>query len=135
MKQMVEFLAQHGNWVLFVCVDLATDREVILYCSSPGEATSARVALALRERGFEHVRPLAGGFQSWRDQGFPVTTDVRILPAPEHAVFVLREVLQCSQINAARLLKISVANVDQLLEGARKRLERTVSAQQLSLPN
>ena len=32
-------------------VDLATDREVILYCASPGEAISARVALALRQRG------------------------------------------------------------------------------------
>jgi membrane protein DedA with SNARE-associated domain/rhodanese-related sulfurtransferase len=110
-------------------VDLATDREVILYCASPGEATSARVALALRQRGFEHVRPLSGGLQSWREHGFPVTTDVRILPAPEHAVFVLREVLRYSRTNAAHLLKTSVANVDQLLEGALKRIGRTASAQ------
>ncbi len=109
-------------------VDLATDREVILYCASLGEATSARVALALRQRGFEHVRPLAGGLQSWSEHGFPVTTDVRMLPAPEHAVFVLREVLQYSRINAARLLKTSVANVDQLLEGARNRIGRTAPA-------
>jgi DNA-directed RNA polymerase specialized sigma24 family protein len=58
-----------------------------------------------------------------------------MLPAPEHAVFVLREVLQYSQINAAHLLKISVANVDQLLEGARKRIARTASAEQVSTPN
>jgi membrane protein DedA with SNARE-associated domain/rhodanese-related sulfurtransferase len=128
-RQLSQYMKQYRG------VDLATDREVILYCSSPGEAISARVALALRERGFEHVRPLAGGLQSWRAHGFPVTTDVRILPAPEHAVFVLREVLQFSQINAARLLKISVANVDQLLEGARTRIEKTVSAQHVSLPN
>jgi rhodanese-related sulfurtransferase len=128
-RQLSQYMKQYRG------VDLATDREVILYCGSPGEATSARVALALRQRGFEHVRPLAGGLQSWREHGFPVTTDVRMLPAPEHAVFVLREVLQFSQINAARLLKISVANVDQLLEGARTRIEKTVSAQHVSLPN
>jgi membrane protein DedA with SNARE-associated domain/rhodanese-related sulfurtransferase len=116
-------------------VDLATDREVILYCASPGETTSARVALALRQRGFEQVRPLAGGLQSWREHGFPVTTDVRTLPAPEHAVFVLHEVLQYSRMNAAALLKTSVANVDQLLDGARKRIGRTDSAQRLSTPN
>jgi membrane protein DedA with SNARE-associated domain/rhodanese-related sulfurtransferase len=127
-RQLSQYMKQYRG------VDLATDREVILYCSSPGEATSARVALALRQRGFEHVRPLAGGLQSWREHGFPVTTDVRTLPAPEHAVFVLREVLQYSQIKAARLLKISVANVDLLLEGAWKHVGRTASAQQMT-PN
>jgi hypothetical protein len=70
MKQMVEFLAQHGYWVLFVSV---------------------------------------------------------LCPAPEHAVFD-------SEIQAARLLKISVANVDLLLEGAWKHVGRTASAQQMT-PN
>jgi len=45
----------------------------VLYCTSPGEFTSARVALALHERGIERVRPLAGGLRAWRDCGFPVT--------------------------------------------------------------
>jgi 3-mercaptopyruvate sulfurtransferase SseA len=31
------------------------------------------VALILRRRGIERVRPLAGGFYGWRDRGFPVT--------------------------------------------------------------
>jgi membrane protein DedA with SNARE-associated domain len=117
-----------GAWLVALII-------LILYCASPGETTSARVALALRQRGFEHVRPLAGGLQSWREHGFPVTTDVRMLAAPEHAVFVLREVLQYSRMNAARLLETSVANVDQLLEGARKRIGRTASPQQVSPPN
>jgi rhodanese-related sulfurtransferase len=30
------------------------------------------VALILRRRGIERVRPLAGGFQGWRDRGYPV---------------------------------------------------------------
>jgi membrane protein DedA with SNARE-associated domain/rhodanese-related sulfurtransferase len=49
------------------------DREVVLYCTAPHELTSARVALELRRRGFERVRPLAGGLQAWRERGFPLT--------------------------------------------------------------
>ena len=127
-RQISQYLKRYRG------VDLATDREVILYCASPGEATSARVALALRQRGFDNVRPLAGGLQSWLDRGFPVTTDVRILPAPEHAAFVLREVLQYSRLNAARVLKTSAANVDHLLESALKRIGNTAPAQQVSTP-
>jgi membrane protein DedA with SNARE-associated domain/rhodanese-related sulfurtransferase len=49
------------------------DREVVLYCTAPHELTSARVALELRRRGFERVRPLAGGLQAWHERGFPLT--------------------------------------------------------------
>jgi len=31
------------------------------------------VALTLRRRGIERVRPLAGGFHAWQDRGYPVT--------------------------------------------------------------
>jgi rhodanese-related sulfurtransferase len=30
------------------------------------------VALLLRERGIERVRPLAGGLRGWRDRGYPM---------------------------------------------------------------
>jgi rhodanese-related sulfurtransferase len=30
------------------------------------------VALILRRRGIERVRPLAGGFRAWRDLGYPM---------------------------------------------------------------
>ena len=30
------------------------------------------MALILRRRGIERVRPLAGGFYAWRDLGYPV---------------------------------------------------------------
>jgi 3-mercaptopyruvate sulfurtransferase SseA len=99
-------------------VDLATDREVVLYCASPGEARSARVAIALRQRGFEHVWPLASGLQAWRSRGFAVTTDVRMLPSLEHAVNLLREVLQYSRANAAQMLNTSDADIDRRLERA-----------------
>ena len=58
-------------------VEIPRSQEVVLYCASPGEFTSARVALALQRRGIEHVRPLAGGLQAWRDRGFPVTAEVQ----------------------------------------------------------
>jgi membrane protein DedA with SNARE-associated domain/rhodanese-related sulfurtransferase len=53
---------------------ISSDREIVLFCSAPREITSARVALQLRRRGFERVRPLAGGFRAWREQGFPLTS-------------------------------------------------------------
>jgi 3-mercaptopyruvate sulfurtransferase SseA len=50
------------------------DCEVVLYCTTLHELTSARAALELRRCGFERVRPLAGGLQAWHDQGFPMTS-------------------------------------------------------------
>ncbi|HME11437.1 MAG TPA: DedA family protein/thiosulfate sulfurtransferase GlpE [Candidatus Acidoferrum sp.] len=53
---------------------LPRDREVILYCTCPNEATSARLALLLRRQGIRHIRPLQGGLDAWREQGYPVAT-------------------------------------------------------------
>jgi membrane protein DedA with SNARE-associated domain/rhodanese-related sulfurtransferase len=63
-------------------VKISPGREVVLCCACPGEFTSARVALALKQKGIDHVRPLAGGMQAWRERGFPVTSDVRIPEGP-----------------------------------------------------
>jgi membrane protein DedA with SNARE-associated domain/rhodanese-related sulfurtransferase len=63
-------------------VVISPSREVVLYCACPGEITSARVALALRQNGVRHVHPLAGGLKAWRDRGFPVTSEVLNLPSP-----------------------------------------------------
>lgn len=52
--------------------EIPIDREIVLYCTCPNEATSARAALELHKRGIFQVRPLEGGLQAWRDQGFPV---------------------------------------------------------------
>lgn len=62
-------------------VKIPPSREVVLYCACPGESTSARVALALRRKGIDHVRPLAGGMKAWRERGFPVSSKVPILTA------------------------------------------------------
>jgi rhodanese-related sulfurtransferase len=53
--------------------EIPRDREIVLYCTCPNEASSARVALILRGRGVERVRPLTGGFRAWRDRGYPMT--------------------------------------------------------------
>jgi len=54
--------------------DLPRDREIILYCTCPNEATAARVAKLLISRGFTRVRPLHGGLEAWVDAGYAVET-------------------------------------------------------------
>jgi membrane protein DedA with SNARE-associated domain/rhodanese-related sulfurtransferase len=112
-------------------VNLPTNREVILYNASPSEFTSTRVALELRRRGFENVRPLIGDLQAWRNRSFPVTPSAQMLSSQEQSVYVLREILQYSLANTAQLLKTSTANVDQLLERAKKRIANAEAAQLL----
>jgi membrane protein DedA with SNARE-associated domain/rhodanese-related sulfurtransferase len=53
--------------------EIPRERDVVLYCTCPSEASSARVALLLKRRGIDRVRPLAGGFRAWRDRGYPMT--------------------------------------------------------------
>jgi membrane protein DedA with SNARE-associated domain/rhodanese-related sulfurtransferase len=48
------------------------DREVVLFCDCPGEASAALVATALHSSGFDRVRPLAGGLEGWRLAGYPL---------------------------------------------------------------
>jgi membrane protein DedA with SNARE-associated domain/rhodanese-related sulfurtransferase len=53
--------------------DFPRDRDIILYCTCPSEASAARVAKVLMNRGFKRVRPLAGGLEAWVAAGHPVT--------------------------------------------------------------
>jgi rhodanese-related sulfurtransferase len=46
---------------------------LVLYCSSSGELTSARVAVALRKQGISNVWVLEGGLTAWKKEGLPVT--------------------------------------------------------------
>jgi membrane protein DedA with SNARE-associated domain/rhodanese-related sulfurtransferase len=43
---------------------LPRDREIVLYCDCPNEASAARAAQILRARGFV-ARPLLGGLEAW----------------------------------------------------------------------
>ncbi len=51
---------------------LPHDRQIILYCTCPNEATSAQLAILLRRQGIQHIRPLQGGLDAWRERGYPV---------------------------------------------------------------
>ena len=51
---------------------LPRGEEIIVYCSCPSEASAARVAEVLIDRGFPNVRPLLGGLEAWIDAGHPV---------------------------------------------------------------
>ena len=52
--------------------DLPKDREIVLYCTCPSEASAARVARILMKHGFKRVRPLFGGLDAWIQAGYAV---------------------------------------------------------------
>ena len=64
------------------------EKEVVVYCSCPNEATAARVALLLQRSGFKNVRPLLGGIDAWREQNYPVgvTATLQAGPAADPAL-------------------------------------------------
>ena len=64
---------------------LPRDRDVILYCTCPSEETSGKVALQLHKLGINRVRPLRGGFEGWRNAGYPL---VEYVPPAEAAELV-----------------------------------------------
>ena len=62
--------------------EIPRDRDVILYCTCPSEATAAKMAMKLRQNGIYRVRPLLGGFDQWKKVGFSPGTIRR--PARQH---------------------------------------------------
>jgi len=61
------------------------DSDIVLYCSSPGDKDSIRVAEALGSAGFTNVSVLAGGWAVWETAGLP--TEKRIPdPLPKGVV-------------------------------------------------
>ena len=57
-------------------VRVPPDVQIVLYCSSPNQLTSARTALALRRKGISNVWVLQGGLKAWRELGLPVTMNL-----------------------------------------------------------
>jgi S1-C subfamily serine protease/rhodanese-related sulfurtransferase len=53
-------------------LDAESEQMIITYCTSPEEATSARVAQLLRQRKFSKVRILKGGLGGWTNARLPV---------------------------------------------------------------
>ena len=62
--------------------ELPRDREIILYCSCPNEASAAQVAKLLIDNGFARVRPLLGGLEAWIAAGHPVEELVQQIEEP-----------------------------------------------------
>jgi membrane protein DedA with SNARE-associated domain/rhodanese-related sulfurtransferase len=54
--------------------ELPRDREIVLYCTCPNEASAAKVARMLMGYGFRRVRPLYGGLDAWIAAGYAVET-------------------------------------------------------------
>jgi membrane protein DedA with SNARE-associated domain/rhodanese-related sulfurtransferase len=60
------------------CAEIPRDRDVVLFCTCPSEATAAKMALTIRKMGVFRVRPLLGGYDEWKKLGYPL---VDIAPA------------------------------------------------------
>ncbi len=63
---------------------LPRDREIILYCNCPNEASAAQAAKLLISQGFRRVRPLRGGLDAWIAAGYAVeefSASVESVPA------------------------------------------------------
>lgn len=54
------------------CGEIPRDRDVVLFCTCPSEATAAKMALTIRKMGVRRVRPLLGGFDEWKRLGYPL---------------------------------------------------------------
>ncbi|MES2104588.1 MAG: DedA family protein/thiosulfate sulfurtransferase GlpE [Pseudomonadota bacterium] len=50
---------------------LSTDREIVVYCSCPNEASAAVLAKRLVDKGYHRARPLLGGIDAWIEAGHP----------------------------------------------------------------
>jgi membrane protein DedA with SNARE-associated domain/rhodanese-related sulfurtransferase len=60
--------------------ELPRDREIILYCTCPNEASAAKAARLLMNNGFSQVRPLKGGLEAWIEAGYTVEAVLRAEP-------------------------------------------------------
>jgi len=52
--------------------EIPLDRDIVLYCTCPSEATAAKTAMTLHKLGIDRVRPLRGGFDEWKRLGYPL---------------------------------------------------------------
>ncbi len=60
--------------------EIPRDRDVVLYCTCPNEASSVDAVLKLRRYGITQVRPLEGGFHAWRERGLAVDSEFGPVP-------------------------------------------------------
>jgi rhodanese-related sulfurtransferase len=53
-------------------LEIPRDRDIVLFCTCPSEATAAKTAMTLMKLGIVRVRPLRGGYDEWKRLGYPV---------------------------------------------------------------
>jgi membrane protein DedA with SNARE-associated domain/rhodanese-related sulfurtransferase len=63
--------------------EIPRDRDIVLFCSCPSEATAAKTAMTLHNLGIERVRPLRGGYDEWKRLGFPLDAVLPALPTAD----------------------------------------------------
>lgn len=68
--------------------EIPRDRDVILYCTCPSEATAAKTAMTLHKLGIERVRPLRGGYDEWKRLGYPLDAIEPFMPTVPEAPLV-----------------------------------------------
>jgi rhodanese-related sulfurtransferase len=51
--------------------EIPQGRPVVMYCNCPNEATAAKLARLLIQKGYHDVRPLLGGLDGWVELGYP----------------------------------------------------------------
>jgi membrane protein DedA with SNARE-associated domain/rhodanese-related sulfurtransferase len=61
-------------------LEIPRDRDVVLYCTCPSEATAAKTAMTLYKLGIVRVRPLRGGYDEWKRLGFPLDAVPPVIP-------------------------------------------------------
>jgi len=63
--------------------EIPRDRDVVLFCTCPSEATAAKTAMTLHKLGIDRVRPLRGGYDEWKRLGYPRDAVPPVKPASQ----------------------------------------------------
>jgi membrane protein DedA with SNARE-associated domain/rhodanese-related sulfurtransferase len=66
-------------------LEIPRDRDIVLFCTCPSEATAAKTAMTLHKLGIDRVRPLRGGYDEWKRLGFPLDAVQMAQPSLEPA--------------------------------------------------
>src|SRR5271170_7861417 len=48
------------------------DKELVVYCTCPSDATARMISRRARAHHFNHVKFLKGGLGGWKEKGYPV---------------------------------------------------------------
>lgn len=64
-------------------LEIPRDRDVVLFCTCPSEATAAKTAMTLHKLGIDRVRPLRGGYDEWKRLGYPRDEVAPVQPASQ----------------------------------------------------